>query len=102
MATVDQKYFDEMVQAVQALDHAAWRLQARLNVMELICLQMIEDVARARSDSRDYMCQYVHRASVRRFVADVDDPAKKEQTEKEMKGALENFLGVVLTRAGDI
>jgi hypothetical protein len=88
---------------VHQMSDVFWVLQGRVNTLELVCLQTIEDVARLQPDPKAYMRRYVERARNRALpLADVDDPAKAERTIKERDIALEEFLTTVLEPAGDL
>lgn len=99
----NQRLITDMANALRSLSAAAWRLQGRINALELICLQTIEDTARLHDDPKAYMRRYVERARARALsLADVDDAAKAEQTIRERDIALDDFLTQVLERAGDL
>jgi len=74
-------------------------LQGRINAIELVTTQVIEELARSHVDPPAYMQQFVGRARARPASADVDDPAKVERTIKERDIALEEFLTVILENA---
>jgi len=78
---INPRFIADMANAIRSLSAVVWRQQGRINALELICLQTIEDAARLHDDPKGYMRHYVERARARALpLADVDDPAKTEQT----------------------
>lgn len=77
-------------------------MQGRINALELICLQNIEDRARLDADPKEFMRLYAVRAETRTKNADVDNSAKAQRTVQEMQIALDDFLETVLVRGGDL
>jgi hypothetical protein len=64
---INPKFIADMATAVRSLSELCWRLQGRINALELICLHTIEDAARLHDDPKGYMRFYVERARVRAF-----------------------------------
>jgi hypothetical protein len=103
MNYIDPRLFAETIKTVQGLSDSLRRLQGRINALELICLQTIEDAARFRHDPKAYMLRYVERARARALpLADVDDQSKTDRTATERNQALEDFLTDVLERAASL
>jgi hypothetical protein len=96
--TVDPQE-SEMAASIRSLLEILWVLQGRINAIELVTTQVIEELARSHVDPPAYMQQFVGRARARPASADVDDPAKVERTIKERDIALEEFLTVILENA---
>ncbi|MGP0088916.1 MAG: hypothetical protein ACLPKB_02990 [Xanthobacteraceae bacterium] len=100
MSTVDPKLFAEAVQAIHAVNNVLWAAQGRINALELVVTQTIEDIARVHDDPKAYAVDFVERA--RRLaepLADVNDSTKAERTIEERDKALDEFLITILERA---
>lgn len=87
------KLIARLVYENRAIGEGLWKLQGRINALELVTGQAIEDGAKHYQDPKLYIREFVERARRRALpLADVDDPTKAERTIKERDEALEEFL----------
>jgi hypothetical protein len=89
---------------IQAISDSLWGVQGNAAALELICLQIIEDLARLHpSDPKGYMRQFVERARKRPYAAiAASNSPEAKRAESEFRKELEDFLELVLMRAGDL
>jgi hypothetical protein len=78
----------EIADSIRSLFEVMWILHGRINALELITGQIIEEIAHLHIDPQAYIQQFVERARIR--------PANTGRTVRERDIALEEFLKAAL------
>jgi hypothetical protein len=91
----------ETAEKVEQLCSAFWRLYGRINALENVCLQIIEDLAPTRTDPKAYLLQYVERLQERASIpiAEVKNAEHADTVLRLRDAALAEFLKDVLAHA---
>jgi hypothetical protein len=93
---------NDIGRALQDLIRLFWGLQGRVNSIERVVLQNIEDMARIQPDPKAYMLRFAERARARESFGDVDNAVNMQPAIEQTREALDDFLIQVVTQAANV
>jgi hypothetical protein len=94
----------ELVHHNRAIYDQLWRLQGRLNALELIATLATLDFAKLQLKPFEYVQAYVEamRQTTKGLTPDVDDQSNAPRLVSETRHAIDDYLQQLITNAGQL